>query len=64
MPLLYPDRVGQEIKITEVAPDPQGWVWAYELKFGRKPTGVGLYRTEWLKILSSKKAEQAMRLVQ
>lgn len=62
MPKLYPDRIGQEVMITEAATDPPGWVWGYEIQYGRKPTSVQPYLTDWLKPLSGTQTARVLRL--
>lgn len=62
MPKLYPDRIGQEVMITEVSADPPGWVWGHEIQISRKPTSTQPYRTDWLKPLSLKQTARVLRL--
>ncbi|OME03390.1 hypothetical protein BSK54_08030 [Paenibacillus odorifer] len=64
MPNMYPDRIGQEVMITEIAPDPKGWVWGYEIRFGKRPTSVQPYQMDWLKPLSTKQAMRVLRLAE
>ncbi|OBZ08908.1 hypothetical protein A8L34_22405 [Bacillus sp. FJAT-27264] len=62
MPTLYPDRIGQEVMITEAATDPAGWVWGYEIQIGRRPSSTQPFRTDWLKPLNAQQTARVLRL--
>lgn len=64
MPKLYPDRIGQEIMITEAATEPPGWVWGYEIQIGRRPVSTQPYCTDWLKPLSAMQTARILRLAE